>query len=307
MPTVLKKSLAVLVGTLIALLVGELLAPVSVTRRAADKTEYVTNSLGFRQGGHAGSKAPGTFRIAFIGDSYTFGRGVEFPRIFSERTPELLQKDRPGTTIEALNFGHPGFNSHRELEALKAVVLPHEPDILVLAFVLNDFSGAAETLKFEKKVQSLRTRYSPLGKLHRYSRLAAFLDWGIFQAFSGIGRVQLEYLNGLFDPRKNRDLPEEQAALEEMIRIIGEHKGIVLFLPYFVRDEEKQDFYIKGKTLVGGFCRTLGVPFVEILPLLRSRAYSRWWVSPVDHHPNADAHAIIARAAADAILKNKLL
>jgi hypothetical protein len=307
MRSVLKKSVAVLGGTFLALLIGELLAPVSMNRRAADKTEYITNALGFRLGDPERIKVPGTVRIAFIGDSYTFGRGVEFSRIFSERTPDLIRTERPGMTVEALNFGHPGFNSSRELETLKNIALTYEPDVLVLAFVLNDFSGPIETLKYERKVQKLTSRYALLRKLHRHSRLAAFLDWGIYQMFSGIGKVQLDYLNGLFDPEKNKELPKERAALEEMIRIIRERKGIVLFLPYFVRDEEKQEFYIKGRALVGGLCQTLGVPFVEILPLLRSRAYSRWWVSQVDHHPNAEGHAIIARALADAILKNKIL
>jgi hypothetical protein len=307
MPSILKKVLAILAGFALALLVGELMSPAVTGRRAADKTVYVTDGRGFRLGEHALAKPAGTVRIAFIGDSYTFGRGVEASRIFSERTAALLEAKLPGRAVETLNFGHPGFNSLRELDALKNVALAYEPDIIVLAFVLNDFSAPAETVRFEEELKDLRDRYSPLKALHRHSRLAAFLDWSAYQIFSGVGRVHLDYLDGLFDPARNRDLPQQRAALEEMVRVIGERGGVVLFLPYFVRDEPEQEFYIKGKALVEGLCLASGVPFVEVLPLLASKPYYRWWASRLDHHPNAEAHDIIAKALVDVILDEGML
>lgn len=299
----LQRGLAVLIGLVFALALGELLSFFLFSRRIQEKLAYRTDSSGFRMAAHPLTKPPSAYRIAFIGDSYTFGQGVEEPRIFSERTRALLQEDVPDRKIEALNFGRPGLNAIRECLILKEDALAYDPDVVVLGFVLNDFSVKDTTVRFEREAKRLKMKFSPFLALEKRSRLAAFLDWGIVQLFSGTGRMHLDYLNGLFDPRQNRHYPEALAALDEMIRIMARHGGVVLFFPYLMRDEENALFYRAGRKIVAGLCRDHGVAFLEILPLLKGHPFHKWWVSPMNHHPNGDAHDLIARALAEEVRK----
>lgn len=298
-----ERGLAVLIGLILALVFGELLSSFLFSRRIRERVVYHTDPRGFRMAPRPLTKPPSAFRIAFIGDSYTFGQGVEEPRTFSERTRILLQEDVPGRKIEALNFGRPGLNTIRECEILKEEALAYDPDVIVLGFVLNDFSFRDTTMRFERAARQLKTKFSPFLALEKHSRLAAFLDWGIVQLFSGTGRMHLDYLNGLFDPRKNGHYSEVLAALDEMVRIMAGRGGIVLFLPYFMRGEETAPFYRDGRTLVAGLCRDHGVAFLEVLPLLKAKPFSKWWVSPMNHHPNGEAHDLIARAIVEEVRK----
>src|SRR6476646_7270939 len=96
----LLKNLAVLGVTLgLTLVVGELIARAvfSDITTTADNGSYFAlrwkqanvrlNRYGYREREFTTGKAPGAYRIAFIGDSYTFGQGIAE----SERVSNLLE------------------------------------------------------------------------------------------------------------------------------------------------------------------------------------------------------------------------
>ena len=109
------------------------------------------NQLGFREH-EVGPKNPHRYRIAIIGDSFTFGVGVEERDRFSN----LLQ-DFMGPDYEVLNFGHPGNNLPEHLEELDQV-LPIKPDFVLLQLYENDFE-TPDTMRH-------RPRTYPLLPLH---------------------------------------------------------------------------------------------------------------------------------------------
>ena len=90
------------------------------------------NSLGFRDR-EIGPKDPGRYRIAIVGDSFTFGNGVEEPDRFSNLIQGVL-----GPQYEVLNFGHPGNNLPDHLIELD-LVLKLSPDFVLLQLYENDF------------------------------------------------------------------------------------------------------------------------------------------------------------------------
>jgi lysophospholipase L1-like esterase len=73
------------------------------------------------------------YRIAVVGDSFVWGHGVEEEERFTERLEALL-----GPGFEVLNFGIAGFGSGQQLLKIRLDVLPFRPDLLVVAFFLND-------------------------------------------------------------------------------------------------------------------------------------------------------------------------
>ena len=95
------------------------------------------NRLGFRDRIHSPEKPPGTYRILCLGDSSTFGHGVEEDRCFARRLEAALG-DVPGKRYEVINAGVSGYSSQQGLELLRREMSRYDPDCLVVAFASND-------------------------------------------------------------------------------------------------------------------------------------------------------------------------
>ena len=94
-----------------------------------------TNSLGFRGPEISQDPAPGVTRIACVGDSVTYGYGVDNGEDFCS----LLQERLPGK-VETINVGIPGQSSGMMLEYLRAKVLPLRPHIVIISVGINDIA-----------------------------------------------------------------------------------------------------------------------------------------------------------------------
>ncbi len=97
------------------------------------------NSCGMRGPEVDVSRPDKTYRIAFLGDSFTFGWGVNEDEAFPEVTAKILQKKFPNIHVEALNFGVPGYSTFQEVALFKDKALDFKPDAVVVYFVQNDF------------------------------------------------------------------------------------------------------------------------------------------------------------------------
>lgn len=101
-----------------------------------------TNSLGFRDTReYALPKVTGTFRILVLGDSVTFGHGALYETSYPYLLEQRLRSWRPEVKWEVWNLGVPGYNTAQELAYLKQVGERYAPDLVVVGFFLNDFTG----------------------------------------------------------------------------------------------------------------------------------------------------------------------
>ncbi len=94
--------------------------------------EYRSNSQGFRSSSDfdAGDRR---YKIAFVGDSFTFGTGV-----WNEETfPALIEKGAPDRV--SWNFGMPGFGVDQVWLSARYQALPLKPDLLVVGLINADF------------------------------------------------------------------------------------------------------------------------------------------------------------------------
>ncbi len=97
---------------------------------------FSSNGDGFR-GRAFEPKRPGVIRIVCIGDSSTFGWGVDdeytYPTLLEARVHRA-----GGPDVEVFNLGIPGFTSRHGLGVLRHYALDLEPDIFVFSFGAND-------------------------------------------------------------------------------------------------------------------------------------------------------------------------
>ncbi len=102
-----------------------------IATRGGDPRPAV-NSLGFRER-QVGPKDPNRYRIAVIGDSFSWGQGLEERERFSNLLDQRLS---PGA--EVLNFGLPGHTMPEHLDELSPV-LRLGADFVLLQLYINNF------------------------------------------------------------------------------------------------------------------------------------------------------------------------
>ncbi len=97
------------------------------------------NADGMRDREFPLDKPPGTFRIAVIGDSITFGYRVGAEQTYPKVLERLLRDYLPDATpFEVLNFGVAGYSVPEIVESLRVKVLRYDPDLVVYGYCLND-------------------------------------------------------------------------------------------------------------------------------------------------------------------------
>ncbi len=110
----------------------------SITKEWQEK--YVkTNRLGYRDKEYAYEKPQGVFRILVLGDSQTFGQGVErLEDTWPKKLEEKLNAGLSPKRFEVLNVSGPGWNSDTQLYQLYRFGLKFDPDLVLLAYYHND-------------------------------------------------------------------------------------------------------------------------------------------------------------------------
>lgn len=102
---------------------------------------WTTNSRGYRTTREFSvPKAAATKRVLLLGDSFTFGQGVDDSQTFAAETQRRLEPICAPARAEIINAGVPGFGTSQELARLESEGLALEPDIVVLGFYANDVS-----------------------------------------------------------------------------------------------------------------------------------------------------------------------
>ncbi len=98
---------------------------------------FSSNALGYRTGEPA--KKPGTFRVVFVGDSWTYGMGVReeesYPRVLERLANRHAGSEQP---IEAWTLALPGYSAMNYLSALDFFLERLEPDAVVICVSSND-------------------------------------------------------------------------------------------------------------------------------------------------------------------------
>ncbi len=102
-------------------------------------TQVKVNSFGLRGEDIQLNKDEGAFRIICLGGSPTFGWGVDYKDAYPYQLQELLrEKYGSKKNIEVINAGNIGYSSYQGVNFLKRDILKFSPDLITVAYVIND-------------------------------------------------------------------------------------------------------------------------------------------------------------------------
>jgi hypothetical protein len=282
----------------------------------ANGVENRINANGFRGNEFQTEKPSHVFRMAFLGDSFTFGEGVKFEDTYSEKVSTLLQQKygKQSKVFESYNFGVGGYNTAQEVFLLNKVVLATHPDIIILGYTLNDaepelFRLNPATREWERRAREEVISEGNADKLPPKSFLfrSRIAQW-IWQLISkrGLAQQTERYYKQLYGP-ENPGWKVTQASLQALINLCESrriHCYIVCFPLLFKLgpDYPFKDIHAMIRGEIWPESRRY-VHFIDLFDRLEGKKDTDLWVHPTDQHPNELVHEIAAEALVDSISK----
>jgi hypothetical protein len=262
--------------------------------------EHRVNSDGYRGALVPQLKSADSFRLVFLGDSFTFGEGVPEGAPFPARVEEILNRTSAGDKpCEVINGGVSGHNTSDEVLDLERRWVGYAPDMVIIVFYLNDayddgqfarlITGGAKGISMD-----LPDRGEPASYL--YSVLSR--RW---QRYLMSRQVTSIYMSQYSENPivGGQDWAGARLALAHAKTLTAE-RGIKLGLVIFPELFELTDAYPFRKihTEVTKTAATLGIPTLDLLKTFHGEDPEKLWVHVTDHHPNENAHALAAGAIA---------
>jgi len=254
--------------------------------------EVHTNSMGFRGRQFDPVKPDGVYRIAAVGDSFTFGNGIRQ----DDRYSELLQSNLP-SHFEVLNFGVAGANTPEHRALVQRLLNEVHPDFIILQWYVNDVEDddSAERPRFRNLMG-----YRPLHNwLNDASALytVANMKWMEMQVAMGMSTSYTVYLKRRLGDPQSPDSIRDRGLLQDLIASAQQANvgiGVVLFPDTAADLGDRYPFgYLHERVL--DVCNERRITCVDLrsdFAAVRDR--QSLWANRLDHHPSAKANAIAA-------------
>ncbi|HZM01206.1 MAG TPA: SGNH/GDSL hydrolase family protein, partial [Planctomycetota bacterium] len=253
--------------------------------RQSHGARVVTNSEGLRDRERSRSKPDGVQRIAVLGDSFSFGYGVEGDAIW----PAVLERLLPEGS-EVLNFGVGGYSTRDEAAVLEHKALAFEPDLVLVGYTLNDPDVEPDSGRIaQPSLHSLFDepewwQHSQLLRLcSRLRHERALERWG--------GGNQIQYLHAC--PETWDTVVRAFARIGAVSAARGLPVGVVLF-PVIPGGQWSTYRFTAIHAQVRAEADRHGFPALDLLPVWAAHAPGALRVADDDAHPNALGHRLTA-------------
>jgi lysophospholipase L1-like esterase len=290
------------------------------------RVDIRTDSEGYRVPVESSPEDPSASRILVVGDSFTFGVGVDAEDTFPQVLETRLAGVAPGGW-EVRNGGVGGYGPLRTERLLRARQAAWDPDVLVHAlYVGNDLldvrpSSFLEEPRIEKgrmvaggEARHVRARLY----LRTHSHLYAFLRerlYGLYRRTPLAERSQPLDPMGLAEwvgPIREVTWPAAARSIEEIAtwaRLRGTRYAVMVIPARYQVDDESWARYRKGWGLaddafdrdhaqreVVELLQRLDVPYLDLLePMRQATSEGSRLYYEADRHWNAAGHALTAR------------
>jgi len=244
------------------------------------------------------ARKPGTTRILFLGDSVTFGVGVEddevFPLLVEKR---LNERESPGgRRWETINLSAPGYNLAQESALLEEQFDLWNPDLVALTMGPNDAEPQYSVPPHPRHF----LRDERLWFLERVRAAANDILFGGDERYR-LRRLQydVDWLSGWADGSpKRRRARRALSRIAERCRSRG-----VPFLSMYVNTFDPtllDDGYARVRSTLAAWAREEGVPHIDLFERQAELGFQKLWING-DAHPNALGHRVIADSWVEAI------
>lgn len=249
-----------------------------------------------------GRKMPGSYRILLLGDSFTFGSGVEddeaiWPAIIEKRLGETRPLPNV-STYQVLNAGIAGSLTDKWVGVYRYLRQEFQPDLVLVVFFLRDGTNFEQGMLDRMRPEIERLERDPFGKISTTYRYFMDKRW---QRVLGQTLEQFfldSYVGNEWDQAEWRRAQDNLLTISAIARADGSRFGVATFPLLHELEVEPYPFQ-PAMDEIERFCRVNTMPHMSLLPAFRGRRSASLWVSEANQHPNAEGHAIAAKAVFD--------
>lgn len=251
-------------------------------------------------------KAKNIFRIAVLGDSFSFAPFMQFDDAFPKKLERMLNLNESALKAEVINFGVPGYSTRNELSSLVKAFKYHS-DLIILQITLNDSQIKLPTTGLTGENQfGAFTPPENWQRIYRYWQSAGFISERIHNF-----QTKDAYVNYYFDlVNRKRSWKSFSKALRKIGRL-SRRRDIpvvaVIFPLFGLPLDDNYPFHpVHEKFQLA--LQENEIPYLDLFKLYKGLPLERLQVIPgVDFHPNEIAHRMAAEEIYTWMAKNSYL
>lgn len=238
-------------------------------------------------------KAPNTFRVAVVGDSFAFAPYMQFDDTFSKRLERMLGLNETSHKVEVINYGVPRYSTSHEI-ALTERALKERADLIILQICLND-----------PEIKPYRPTGLIGGVVDRFGGIEykeGILSWWKTGAFVAKriynSQSQNKYINYFYDLWEKKKTQENFTNSFKKIRDISASANVPLvgvIFPLVGLPIDENYPFAKIHQQIQDYCEEFNVPCLDLMASYKGLPTDRLQVIVrKDFHPNEIGHRIAA-------------
>lgn len=310
------QNILLLLGvTILLILIGEIILRILISEETSrfgfgpgslkfNKKYISLNNEGFRDRDYTLATSENTIRIIGLGDSFTYGSGIKDVNNVYLKKLEKLLNEKKSANHEVLNFAKPGINTEEEIKILKKYALKYKPNIIILGYVLNDFSDIENKIKCKSKEHTIPffgfwlRNFSYLYYFIE-TRINKLIEQGNFECTYG------EYLNHVFESENNR---KHNFKYFEELSLLSQENNVKLLVIIFPIIHNLQDYpFTEAHKFVKEAGEKYGFKVIDVLPYYEDYTEKELIVNTYDLHPNELGHELAAQLIYENIVEENYL
>lgn len=236
-----------------------------------------TNSRGLRDKEYALTKLPDTYRVAVIGNSFTFGEGVAIENVYHSVLEDSLNALSDNLHYEFINFGVGGYNLLNYLGVIEQKAWAYKPDLILIGFNNSDTRLPPKS-HGKKKCTGRKVR-----RLMHHSQ--------IVRSINGIAKRTMR----AWRRARQNELTKQVKFVTEMFakfRTVSEQHHIPILIFYLTMKVAPpgENEWIQQLAAEHDFDFVDSSPVVDAVENIRE-----FWIHSTDGHPNAVIHRKYAK------------
>lgn len=256
-----------------------------------------TNSDGLRDVEH--TEVGNSFKILALGDSFTFGVGVELDETYLSLLEKMLSDNKKGKNYKIIKAGVVGYSTYNERIYLEKKGLNYNSDMVIIQFWWDD-------LGIDQITYLADTGFLTTGKITNFAHLRLFLN-RYFRSYAFLRMVVTRKFRLAIFAKNQVDIEDEDNLRDKFAITLKEFKKIESICKHnhmknlFILVPTKEFVYNKlGQARQWEyFCNFLNnydIKYIDLMPILK-KAVKRGHhpFLKVDPHLNKGGHRLVAQ------------
>lgn len=278
-----------------------------------------TNAIGFRDRSHGPAKPDHTKRILVLGDSFTYGPGVEQCKIYLFVLEDLLNRNaQVEHSYEVLAMACGGYGPEHYSAVLRNIGLKYDPDVVILAiYVDNDVTDRLDLKSLSETPPGsfTDTVLYPMNNFleetsHAFVFLRARLEYPLWKMGLRPYNFPEVFLENV-SPDLEREWERTFETLLEIQRLCREAKTSLMTILIPTIFQVQEDIWQKYITVYkikpeevdldfpqkkfAGFLQERNFVYLDLLPTFRKSGIDEPLYFPIDRHWNEAGHELCAQ------------